>query len=986
MEIQHLMEVLRATIDPILKIRRAAEHQLHEMYKIAGFAPTILQIVMEATVDQPVRQAGAVYLKHLIRKCWADYKAFSLYEQDREIIRGVIMDAIVHAPELIRAQLSMCMNHIIDNDFPGRWPQMVSNIAIYLQNEDVNGWNGALVIMYELVKIYEYKHKNQTPMYEAMSVLLPMIYQLMVRLLTEQSVQSMLLQKQILKIYSSLTRYSLPLEFITKEIFSQWMEICLHIADCEVPDSSHLNDDERTEFPYWKTKKWALHIMLNIFKRYGSPRNTVSDKYLPFAEWYLPTFSQDVLKVLMKILDQYRNQVYVSPRVLSDVLQYLRRAVCHGYTWKLIKSYMEAIIQEVIFPIMSFSKSDQVLWDTDPCEFIRLKFDNFSDYATPVPAAHSLLLSICQKRKGILPKAISAIIHVITSPDADNNQKDGALHMTGTLADLLLKKALYCNQIESLLSTYVLPEFQNRAGHMRARACWVLHCFCEIQFKNPKMLAGILQLTINALLTDKELPVKVQAAIGLYRFISSQYQAEQYVVDQIIDITKELLSITRETEIEDLSNVMQGIVCTFTKQLLPMASEICQHLAITFNMVIGSENESNENIQTAWSLLSTFDTLLSAMEEHPDALVEVQTTVTNLVTNIFQHNITDFYGITFELVYDLTTKAISPEMWQMLELIYQVFKKDGIDYFANIMPALHNYVTVDTPSFLSNPNRLYAIIDMCQTVLTSCPGDNPEWYAAKLMEVLILQCKGQIDGLMHIFVEISLSRLRREIQSAELRTMCLQVVIAALFNNPQLLLSILEKMSQQSNELISAHFIRQWLQDTEFFLGIHDRKLCVLGLCTLISLGDAKPEVLYEVADKIMPALIMLFDGLNRAYKSRAQEEEEEEEDGDIDFCDETLTSDEDDMDEMGLEETTDEEYEIDSEVFTTSIDDVGNEMAIDEYWTFKEVITALSAHDQDWYALLTSNLTPEQGNGLHSVVMIADQRKAAKDLKLAKK
>jgi len=55
-------------------------------------------------------------------------------------------------------------------------------------------------------------------------------------------------------------------------------------------------------------------------------------------------------------------------------------------------------------------------------------------------------------------------------------------------------------------------------------------------------------------------------------------------------------------------------------------------------------------------------------------------------------------------------------MWQMLELIYQVFKKDGIDYFIDIMPALHNYVTVDTPAFLSNPNRLLAILDMCKTV------------------------------------------------------------------------------------------------------------------------------------------------------------------------------------------------------------------------------------------------------------------------------
>lgn len=68
------------------------------------------------------------------------------------------------------------------------------------------------------------------------------------------------------------------------------------------------------------------------------------------------------------------------------------------------------------------------------------------------------------------------------------------------------------------------------------------------------------------------------------------------------------------------------------------------------------------------------------------------------------------------MVYDLTNKIISPDMWQMLELIYQVFKKHGTDYFIDIMPSLHNYVTVDTNEFLANPNRLLAMFDMCKTV------------------------------------------------------------------------------------------------------------------------------------------------------------------------------------------------------------------------------------------------------------------------------
>lgn len=63
----------------------------------------------------------------------------------------------------------------------------------------------------------------------------------------------------------------------------------------------------------------------------------------------------------------------------------------------------------------------------------------------------------------------------------------------------------------------------------------------------------------------------------------------------------------------------------------------------------------------------------------------------------------------------------------------------------DMMPVLHNYITVDTNGFLSNENYLLAIFNMCKTVLTVEMGEDPECHAAKLLEVIILQCKGRID-------------------------------------------------------------------------------------------------------------------------------------------------------------------------------------------------------------------------------------------------
>lgn len=98
--------------------------------------------------------------------------------------------------------------------------------------------------------------------------------------------------------------------------------------------------------------------------------------------------------------------------------------------------------------------------------------------------------------------------------------------------------------------------------------------------------------------------------------------------------------------------------------------------------------------------------------------------------------------------------------------------------------------------------------------------EESEGTAAKLLEIIILQCKGKIDECIPSFVELALSRLTREVKTSELRTMCLQVVIAALYYNPQLLLQILERLPlPANNESICSHFIKQWIHDTDCFLG-----------------------------------------------------------------------------------------------------------------------------------------------------------------------
>ncbi|KAG9468007.1 hypothetical protein GDO78_013890 [Eleutherodactylus coqui] len=964
-----LIEALRGTMDPAL--REAAERQLNESHKSVNFVSTLLQITMSEQLDLPVRQAGVIYLKNMITQYWPDREVIpgevpthTIPEEDRHCIRENIVEAIIQSPELIRVQLTTCIHHIIKHDYPNRWTAVVEKIGFYLQSDNSACWLGILLCLYQLVKNYEYKKpEERSPLIAAMQHFLPMLKERFIRLLPDPSEQSVLIQKQIFKIFYALVQYTLPLELINQPNLTEWIEILKTVVDRDVPaETLQVDEDDRPELPWWKCKKWALHILARLFERYGSPGN-VSKEYNEFAEVFLKAFAVGVQQVLLKVLYQYKEKQYMAPRVLQQTLNYLNQGVSHAVTWKSLKPHIQGIIQDVIFPLMCYTDSDEELWQEDPYEYIRMKFDVFEDFISPTTAAQTLLFTSCSKRKEVLQKTMGFCYQILTEPAADPRKKDGALHMIGSLAEILLKKKIYKDQMEFMLQNHVFPLFSSELGYMRARACWVLHYFCEVKFKIDQNLQTALELTRRCLIDDREMPVKVEAAIALQVLISNQEKAKEYIAPFIRPVMQALLHIIRETENDDLTNVIQKMICEYSEEVTPIAVEMTQHLITQ----------------------------------------QLEGICLQVIGTVLQQHVLEFYEEIFSLAHSLTCQQVSAQMWQLLPLVFEVFQQDGFDYFTDMMPLLHNYVTVDTDTLLSDTKYLEMIYSMCKKVLTGVAGEDAECHAAKLLEVVVLQCKGRgIDQCIPLFVEAALERLTREVKTSELRTMCLQVAIAALYYSPPLLLNTLENLRFPNTvEPVTNHFIKQWLNDVDCFLGLHDRKICVLGLCALIEL-EQRPQVLAEVSSQILPAFILLFNGLKRAYACHAEQEDDSDDDEDGEEEDEAeLGSDEDDIDEDGQEYLEmlakqageggdDEDWEEDDaeetalEGYTTLVDDEDN--PVDEYQIFKAIFQKLQGQDPAWYQTLTQGLNEEQGKQLQDIATLADQRRAAHESKMIEK
>uniref|UniRef100_A0A3Q3WVI6 Importin N-terminal domain-containing protein n=1 Tax=Mola mola TaxID=94237 RepID=A0A3Q3WVI6_MOLML len=971
MDPEALVEALRGTMDP--NLREAAERQLNEGHTQVNFVSTLLRVTMSDQLDLPVRQAGVIYLKNMITQHWSDgdnsgteTPVNHIPEEDRQFIRDNIVEAIIHSPERIRVQLTTCIHHMIKHDYPGKWTTIVDKIGFYLQSDNSAGWLGILLCLYQLVKNYEYKKpEERQPLVAAMHIFMPMLKDRFIQLLPDHSSDSVLIQKQIFKILYAL--------------FQETMQI---------------DEDERPELPWWKCKKWALHILARLFERYKSNESSHN--------------SIDIFNVLLKVLYQYKEKQYVAPRVLQQTLNYINQGIAHALTWRNLKPHIQGIIQDVVFPLMCYTDSDEELWQEDPYEYIRMKFDVFEDFISPTTAAQTLLFTACNKRKEVLQKTMGFCYQILTDPASDPRKKDGALHMIGSLAEILLKKKIYKDQMEFMLQNHVFPLFRSELGYMRARACWVLHYFCEVKFKSDQNLQTALELTRLCLINDNEMPVKVEAAIALQVLISNQEKAKEYITPFIRPVMQALLHIVRETENDDLTNVIQKMICEYSEEVTPIAVEMTQHLAMTFNQVIQTgpdEEGGDDKAVTAMGILNTIDTLLSVVEDHKEITQQLEGICLQVIGTVLQQHVLEFYEEILSLAHSLTCQQVSPQMWQLLPLVYEVFQQDGFDYFTDMMPLLHNYVTVDTDTLLSDTKYLEIIYNMCKKVLTGDPGEDPECHAAKLLEVIILQCKGRgIDQVVPLFVAAALERLTREVKTSELRTMCLQVAIAALYYSPPLLLNTLENLRFPNNtEPITNHFITQWLKDVDCFLGLHDRKMCILGLCALIDL-EHRPQAINQVASQLLPAAILLFNGLKRAYACRAEhenDEDDDDEDGEDEDDNAELGSDEDDIDEEGQEylemlakqageDGDDEDWEEDDaeetalEGYTTAVDDEDN--LVDEYQIFKAILQNIQNRDPAWYQALTQALDEEQGKHLQDIGTLADQRRAAHESKMIEK
>ncbi|KAI8376325.1 armadillo-type protein [Radiomyces spectabilis] len=1012
-----------ATYHPDPNVHKQAELNIRNLETHNGFVPVVLQILASEELELGARQAAAIYFKNRMNKAWDRSRTATIpiNEEDRTMVKQTILQALVTAPNAVKVQLTSCLNTILSNDFPDQWPNFVKELETFLTSSDVRLVYVGLLALREVVKVYQWKSmERREPLQHIIQLTFPAIQSICNNLVTSDSLEAAEMLKLALKIYHSGIQVELPKCLQDPSSLVPWGTLFLQLVDKRIPmEALPADPEEREKYPWWKTKKWAYHCLNRLFTKYGNPAllPPSASKYTAFAKGFVANFAPNILQTYLKQVEGWiKKELWISSKCLALTAAFFDDSIKHKTTWAILKPHTETLVAHFIFPQLCFSAEDEELWTEDPVEYVHKKVDPLEDFHSPQTNATNFLIDLARDRKkhtfmGILGFINSVLNKYLETPEEqkDGREKDGALCMIACLShQVLKKKSPVANMMEPFFVTHVFPEFKSRFPFLRARACDMAKHFSDLDFANEQNLAILYQNVLDSL-RDTELPVKVQAALALQPMIRHE-SVRNAMVPNLPFIMQELLNLTNEIDIDTLASVMEEFVEVFAEQLTPFAVQLCTQLRDTFLRIMedlaqsnqaeddeeftGDIDELSDKTMAAMGVLKTIGTLILSLESTPEILQQLENALLPVITYTLENSILDIYDEIFEIIDSCTfsAKRVTPTMWSVFELIYKAFKSEGIDYMDEMLPPLDNYISYGKDVFISNEGVQHMMFDIIDTVMKSDRlGENDRVCACKLMESVLLNCRGHVDRLVAPFLNLAFQYIfTNEMKTVEFKVHCLEVVINCVYYNPALTLRLLEENQWTQG------FFTMWFNTLDKFSRVHDKKLVIVALCALLELpGDQVPASLQAGWSQILAGILNVFKSLPKAMENRASMEKLYGDFDHDDFDGEDFDADEDELEEGADDDDVpdqDNEYlEYLAQQAATHADDDFDEYEdemeeeilfespldeIDPYIRFEQVFRTMQQSNPSAYTQLTKDLDADQQNYVMSVLSTAEQHR----------
>jgi len=699
-------------------------------------------------------------------------------------------------------------------------------------------------------------------------------------------------------------------------------------------------------------------------------------------------------------------------RVVTLCLNFLEEGIRYKRAYAELKPQLAPLFLGVLFPLLCFSERDQKQWDEDPVEYVRKEFDVIEDFYNPRTAATSVVIDLARARgKDALPifvghcsaKLNEALHATEMAPLA---RKGGALLCLGALHDRLHRKAEYADKLEAMLYVHVLPELQSKVGFMRARAVWVFGQFAKSVFANgsatqPTQFQEVFN-GVMALLGDRELPVRVQAALAINGFVEANCAPDAVlaVLPQLVDALFKLMNdIGNEEVVQTLDNLIER----YGEQMAPYAVQIVGALAQNFlRLFEEQEGEEDDDALAAMWVLQAISTMMEAVSDKPEVYVQMEAALLPMLHKMMGESAREYFEDVNEVLSYLTyySPVISDELWGIFPKLHEAFHTWAFEYANNMLVPIDNFISRATERFVTGGAMvgdeatpyLAMVMSICRATLTTHAHDLPDQEqhgACKLLESLLHNCHGRIDAQMPEVLSLALLRLEGLLAAEEglkkdgsvhsMVTLLYNVLSSALHYNAALALHVLQHRHPEGWHAT----LHAWMQHLSSCpkLRLHDLKCGVLAVASLLALPPAQaPEVISRNPLLLVQSGMTLLRAMETKREAETRDEDEatedaKREDAGLDDDDDELDDDEDGGSDSGgglgsalklygglggamasdfFDDFDDDDELEDEEMYSTPLD------AIDELVAFTDAVQAACAATPSLLAM--AGLAPAQG------------------------
>ena len=600
----------------------------------------------------PGKIAAAVAFKNAISLHWEAVPGeFTYPDAEKALVRANLLSVTVGCskPATINAMM-VAVRKVAEVDYPTKWPELPAGILAVLGCGDTHRVTVIAAVITEVCKSYVHLPVEELdPARALVGTVFPAATAALTSLLAgPPTPEAGEVARLLIKAYYQLVARHLE-EFACltdTNSLSTWCGACMSVLSKRIlqpgldaagtpgVSGGPENPEEEPKWVWWGARKWVMKVFTRFATRYGQPLYAQNALMKSLAAGFNKSVCPAVMGLVLADLQGWagvNGSSVPSPNppalhrrfpegVLFAYLKFVEACVDYASCWPAIKGALPWLLPCVVLRLERLTEEEIETMNEDPGEYLRAITDPYS-IASARSAAEYLLLMLLDRRRAVVSPLVDSLVSTqLAAAGADPIARDAVLALLLCIAGFLKQDKPHRQQLDSMLTGVVAPEFLSPSPILRVRACLLFQAFSDHKFGSPAIVEAASKAVLNSL-GDSCVVVAVVAAQCLSGLLESQEVTQDVVKPHVEAVLTKLFGMLDTVGMEMVVDTVHTMVAVYSDDMATLAGPVVAKLAVLAAETMReledtpAETEDEDKSILVTTLLEALETVLDVLNE-----------------------------------------------------------------------------------------------------------------------------------------------------------------------------------------------------------------------------------------------------------------------------------------------------------------------------------------------------------------------------------